>query len=68
MTIEKANQVYDILVTSCGAPEPDRESFVFDQTGDSPAREWRFQGTLGFGGKFWGDTFNVSCYRSLKPT
>lgn len=44
--------IYDILVSECGANEDWRENFNrwFNRgTGD----EYRFQGNLGHGGKFW---------------
>ena len=70
MTEEMANRVYDVLVETCGAPDRkdswDRESFVRNHLGDDPATEWRFQGLLGFGGKFWregyGTKWDVSYY------
>lgn len=50
-----ANRVYDILVEVCGALEAQRDRFVAYQTerADGQCSEWRFQGRLGFGGKFW---------------
>jgi hypothetical protein len=60
---ETANAIYDILVETCGASEHDRSSFVYNQT-TSYCREWRFQGKLGFGGKFYNERneWVVSCY------
>lgn len=65
-----ANEVYDILVKEAGAPEADRADFAqwFGRTS-----EWRFQGWLGFGGKFYygsnwiagrpvNDKMRVDCY------
>jgi len=68
MDITVANQVYDVLVSICGANEHDRESFLYHQTSDTPPTEWRFCGALGFGGKFWraGESYKpwyVNCYR-----
>ena len=58
--------VYDALVKFCGASDRayDREHFVAVQCAEEPPTEWRFQGSLGFGGKFWRDNgrFRVSCY------
>lgn len=56
MTEEVANAVFDILVTYAGANESIREDFVYHQS-TSVCDEYRFQGALGFGGKFrrsWG--------------
>ena len=58
-----ANAIYDILVEECGAPMRNRRDFVYHQT-DSDIREWRFSGSLGFGGKFWrSDKWYVSYYQ-----
>ena len=51
LTREQAEQVFDILTETCGASDFWRESFVRDQS-TAYATEWRFQGALGFGGKF----------------
>ena len=59
-----ACQIYDILVATGCAEERDihREDFVRAVSGD--CREYRFIGTLGFGGKFYNDhAWRVSCYR-----
>lgn len=55
-------QVYDILIREAGAPEGDRASFV-DALLTGDCREWRFCGSLGFGGKYRPDTNTVDCYR-----
>jgi len=49
-----ANAIYDVLVEECGAPNhPDcRGAFVQSQMNET-IREYRFQGNLLFGGKFW---------------
>lgn len=56
MTEEQANQVYDILVDYCDASEKDRPAFVYHHTSqkfyDWGSTEYRFMGSLGFGGKF----------------
>jgi len=62
MTKEYANKVYDILVENGGAPESMRGAFVDNMTSDDPTDEWRFQGKLEFGGKFWPEKNNVNCY------
>lgn len=71
MTSNQASAVYDILVRECGAhsDERSRDEFIYEQTRDRPTSEYRFQGLLGFGGKFWnlpgrGDrAWSVSCYK-----
>lgn len=67
MTKEDAHAVYDILVEECGALEDERERFVRYHAKldpDSSPTEWRFQGDLGFGGKFWRNNgrWYVNCY------
>jgi hypothetical protein len=63
LTEKKANAVYDILVQECSAPESDRADFVRHQTTEE-VTEWRFCGSLGFGGKFWNNCgrIYVTCY------
>lgn len=69
MTKDEANAVYDILVRECGAAEgndrscPGRGHFVGEFTRDRHTDEYRFQGALGFGGKFYPRDMRVSCYR-----
>ena len=54
LSVELANAIYDILIDECRAPVHDRESFVIEfSMKDHPTNEWRFQGALGFGGKFY---------------
>lgn len=57
---------YDLLVSTGNAHEDmwDRKAFVSSFTDGVGTREWRFQGHLGFGGKFWrnGTRHYVSCY------
>lgn len=61
LTAAQANAVYDVLVRHAGALEDDgphplmtpRGKFVFAQTEPNPPEEYRFQGSLGFGAKFW---------------
>lgn len=59
--------IYGILIRVCGAPELDREVFILYARDHDPSRtlEWRFIGSLGFGGKVW--LYNrmesyVTCY------
>lgn len=49
------SSIYGILIYCCGASEEDRDQFIryvliWDE---NRALEWRFQGSLGFGGKIW---------------
>lgn len=66
-------KAWDILVAHAGATTMDphaKDSFVraFLDT-EYPVTEWRFCGSLGFGGKFWRNDrggpcpFYVNCYR-----
>lgn len=53
MTKEKANKVYDLLVSIGGAYEPYGDSFIYHHTESKDGcSEWRFSGKLGFGGKY----------------
>lgn len=68
LTIDLANKVYDIL-EEIGASSNMRDAFIHTQTTED-CDEWRFQGKLGFGGKFWNEwsyldrrySWRVSCY------
>jgi len=66
-TKEAANAIYDLLVKVGGAYEGDRSSFVYHHSAEQAYlhTEWRFQGLLGFGGKFYTDRerWRVGCYR-----
>lgn len=63
MTKDKANKVYDLLVSIGGAYEPDRDNFVYHHTESKQGcDEWRFSGKLGFGGKYRGRYNRVDCY------
>lgn len=59
-----AHWIYDQLVEHAGAPEPGRADFVAF-VGSRTTCEYRFQGSLGFGGKFWNadSRYYVTCYR-----
>lgn len=59
---EVATQIWTILVEEVGAREDDRRSFVQHQ--GAACTEWRFQGELGFGGKFYPSRarWYVGCY------
>ena len=63
-TEAEANEVFDILVAECKAPESQRDQFVYHQTKEV-VREWRFGGLLGFGGKFWRN--DDRCYVNYYP-
>jgi hypothetical protein len=58
-----ANLIYDILVSTCGAS--DNGWGRYDFVHHFPTSEYRFQGSLGFGGKFWVNhgCWYVNCYR-----
>jgi hypothetical protein len=60
-------RAYDILVDQAGAPgrAETRASFVSHFTTHRGALEWRFMGSLGFGGKFWRNDgrYYITCYR-----
>ena len=70
MTIPKelGHKVYDIL-EDIGASPRMRMAFVDDESRHE-IHEWRFEGKLGFGGKFWNEwsyidkeyQWRVSCY------
>jgi hypothetical protein len=63
MTEHTAQAVYQILVNTAGAREDWSEEFVHHMA-FSGTTEYRFQGDLGFGGKFWRPygCWYVSCY------
>lgn len=62
VTEEQANAVYNILVQHAGASEWRRDEFVFMHA-NGRCDEYRFTGTLGFGGKFWRQQWDVTCYQ-----
>lgn len=68
MTQERAAAVYAILKEECGAPGGLMEDgfvYEFTKVDDEygPTSEWRFQGNLGFGGKFRYPRMRVDCYK-----
>lgn len=65
MTEKFANKVYDILVKVGSASESERNSFIFNHSEEVryPTTEWRFCGSLGFGGKYRSRSNSVDCYR-----
>lgn len=63
MTEDFANKVYDILIEFGGATESYRSSFIHAHCKDEyPCQEWRFQGHLGFGGKYRSERNKVDYY------
>jgi len=64
LTPEVAEKVYEILVHRLAAPLSHQRDFVYEMTREKPTHEWRIQGALGFGGKFWNEDrgFRISCY------
>jgi hypothetical protein len=63
MNRQLAKQIFEILVETCGADWRDWPSFAHHVTTKNRV-EFRFQGNLGFGGKFhrYGEKMYVSCY------
>ncbi len=74
MTPEKAAEIYDILIREAGAKSGDRSTFILHLSKANPPTEYRFQGNLGFGGKFrlragGSEPHRVDCYpEDLNPT
>jgi len=60
LTYNQAMAIFTVLVKEAGAHESGREDFVFHAI--SGTTEYRFQGALGFGGKFRPETWRVDCY------
>lgn len=54
--------VFGVLITYAGADAEMHHNFVMMHTEDSPCDEYRFQGLLGFGGKYRRKTNTVDCY------
>ena len=78
MTIKKstaadratAKAIYDLLVDYAGAVDDESDRYQFEQsyleTKAGKAIEYRFSGSLGFGGKIWYSRdggWYVNCYR-----
>ena len=59
-----ADRIFDILVDECVAHPSDRPLFKIWTTSERPS-EFRFMGSLGFGGKFWNNAgrWYVNCYK-----
>jgi hypothetical protein len=64
MNKELAQRVYAVLVDVCGASNDERSQWRFEDAfeGDHPASQYRFEGSLGYGGKFFFPSFSVSYY------
>lgn len=52
LTTGQALAVYGLLVEYCDAPTSQIDSFITSLTTEKERHEYRFQGNLGFGGKF----------------
>lgn len=61
MNADQANAVYDVLMAHAGARESWRSDFIHVVT--KGGSEYRFQGSLGFGGKYRQKTNKVDCYQ-----
>lgn len=63
MTEGQASAVYDVLVEHAGTHPDGREEFVFHLT--RGCTEYRFMGSLGFGGKLYVERrgWRIGCYR-----
>ena len=63
ITVNQANQVYDVLVKMGSASESMRDSFIYHHCeSKNGCSEWRFGGKLGFGGKYRVQCNKVDCY------
>ena len=61
--LENAQKIYDLLVCIGGASESMRESFIYHHCeSEDGCGEWRFQGKLGFGGKYYSRMNKVDSY------
>jgi len=60
---EKADKVYNLLVSIGGAFEKRRKDFIYHHCESVyGCSEWRFQGKLGFGGKYYSRNNRVCFY------
>lgn len=63
LTEPQAQEIWGILCHHAGANPDQEEQFLYCVTNpESPCLEFRFQGHLGFGGKYWLETNAVTCY------
>jgi hypothetical protein len=59
----KAQKIYDLLVSIGGASENMRDSFIYHHCeSEDGCGEWRFQGKLGYGGKYYSGRNVVDSY------
>lgn len=65
LALDQAKAVWKILVEHAAATDTEQERFMFLDTQTRGCTEYRFQGALGFGGKFWNSNnrWHVSCYK-----
>lgn len=66
ITAFQARFIFNILVEHAGAHEDDKKQFLVAQANRKyPCREFRFCGSLGFGGKFWNNNgkLYINCYQ-----
>lgn len=56
-------EVYRTLMRYAGASAAEAFSFTWSHMHDTYLNEWRFQGKLSFGGKYWKDRNEINCYR-----
>jgi 5'-nucleotidase len=57
---EFARKVYKLLMETAGALPSYEEQFVRER---NQYKEWRFQGIMGFGGKYWPKRNKINCYK-----
>lgn len=64
LTPKQANSIYSVLVANAGVRDSESERAMFVDLECRGCTEYRFQGLLGFGGKFWNDNHRwyVNCY------
>ena len=65
LTVVQAEKIWQVLHEECGVRSDDLwQCFVFCHTRDRGCDGFRFQGSLGFGGKFRNrsDSWGVDCY------
>lgn len=62
MSLEDANQVYKILVKFAGLQDTDENRYRFLYAVRNGTSDYRFQGSLGIGGKYLIEYNVVSCY------
>lgn len=64
MTPDQVAAIHQVLVDECGAAHDDLEAFAQQWP---ECREYRFGGTLGFGGKVWAGTWTEPPYVTQYP-